>query len=76
MAARRWSGTWGGLWVTDVLSLTTDNRCFSPGLIAASIGRPYFATLSPSRRGAVELLLSTVQQPVDSILLKVCMSVE
>lgn len=37
MAARRWSGTWGGLWMTDVLGLTTDNRCFSPGLISASL---------------------------------------
>ncbi len=39
MAARCWSRTWGGLWVTDMLSLTTDNKCFSPGLISASIGQ-------------------------------------
>lgn len=39
MASRRWSGTWGRLWVTDMLSLTTDNRCFPPSLIWTSEDR-------------------------------------
>lgn len=39
MAARRWSGTLGGLWVTDLLSLTADNWCFSQGLISGYMGQ-------------------------------------
>lgn len=35
---RRRSGTLGGLLVTDVQSLTTDNRYFSSGLISVAIG--------------------------------------
>lgn len=59
MTARRLSGTWEGLLLTDVLSLTAHNRCFSPGLISASIGQLMGGEFSP--RPEFKLLLSTVK---------------
>lgn len=61
--------------MTDVLSLTTDNRCFTPRSYL-SLYRPTYGPPQASIvQVTVELLFSAVQQPVDSTFLKVSMNI-